>query len=98
MKKFEEKIKENMPTLVVFQHAGKHDSVKVKYLVKELNDQFGKEVAIERVDTTFNGNIKEHFKLQEYPTWILFRKGEELMRESGEKTIADLIDMVKRGL
>ena len=98
MKTLQEKIKEKIPTLVVFQHAGNTEAVDTENLIEELRKEFGERAAIVRVDASFNGNVKEHFKLKEYPTWILYKEGEELMRESGHKTLGDLTDMVKRAL
>ena len=96
MKSLVEKIREKMPTLVVFQHAGNQDAVDVKDLIKELDDKYGERVSIVRVDASHNGQYKEEYKLTEYPTYIIYREGQELMRESGKKTIADLEDMIAR--
>lgn len=98
MKSLEAKIKGAVPTLVVFQHAGNQNAVDVKYLINELRAQYGDRVNIERVDASYNGNIKVSYKLKEYPTWILYKEGEELMRESGHKTEAQLADMIQRAL
>lgn len=98
MKKFEEKIRASIPTVVVFQHAGKQDAVEVKYLLKELKSEFGDSVNIERVDASYNGEYKVRYKLQEYPTYILFKEGDELMRESGKKKLSQLEDMIKTAL
>ncbi len=98
MKSFEKKIKEAIPTVVVFQHAGNQDAVEVKYLLQELKSEFADRVNIERVDASYNGQYKVHYKLEEYPTYILFKEGDELMRESGKKTLAQLEDMIKTAL
>lgn len=98
MKSFVEKIKESVPTLVVFQHAGNQDAVEVKYLIQELKSKFADRANIERVDASYNGEYKVHYKLEEYPTYILFKEGQELMRESGKKTAAQLEEMIQRGL
>ena len=98
MKTFEEKIKASVPTLVVFQHAGNQDAVEVKYLIQDLRAKYGDKANIERVDSSYNGQIKVRYKLEEYPTWILFKEGQELMRESGHKTAGQLEDMLQRAL
>ncbi|MDE6073242.1 MAG: thioredoxin family protein [Muribaculaceae bacterium] len=49
-------------------------------------------------DTTHNGQLKVDYKIKEYPTWILYKEGQELMRESGRKTVAQLEDMIVRAL
>ena len=98
MKSLERKIMGDEPTLAVFQHAGNQDAVEVKYLLDTLRAKYGDKVKIERVDASYDGNIKVSYKLHEYPTWIIYKKGEELMRESGHKTEAQLVDMIERVL
>ena len=98
MKTFVEKIKESIPTLVVFQHVGQHDAVEVKYLTEELRAKYGDKANVVRVDASYNGKYKVEYKLEEYPTWILYKEGQELMREAGKKNIAALEDMIERAL
>lgn len=98
MERFEKVIKEKIPTLVIFEHAGKQDSVKVKYLADELSVKFGDSARIQRVDTTHGGNTIEQYHLRDYPTYVLYKEGEELMRESGKKSVAELEEMIQRAL
>lgn len=98
MKTLVEKINEKIPTLVVFQHVGEQDAVDVKYLIKELQAKYGQKACVISVDASYNGQYKEWYKLHEYPTYILFKEGQELMRESGKKTQVQLEDMVNRAL
>ncbi len=98
MKTLLEKIKEKIPTMVVFMHAGNQDAVEVKYLVEELTEKYKNRAAVARVDASYNGSYKVNFKLKEYPTYIVYKDGQELMRESGKKTIAQLSDMIDRAL
>lgn len=96
MKSLVETIKESVPSLVVFQHAGNQDAVEVKYLLEELRAKYGAKANIIRVDASYNGEYKVEYKLNEYPTFIMFKEGQELMRESGRKTLAELEDMLTR--
>lgn len=98
MKSFVEKIKESVPTLVVFRHDGYKDSEKVNELIENLRVKFDGRANIEPVDCSHNGEMKVHYKLQEYPTYILFKEGQELMRESGEKSEAKLTEMIRTAL
>ncbi|MDE6832148.1 MAG: hypothetical protein K2J07_05395, partial [Muribaculaceae bacterium] len=86
------------PTLVVFQHADNKEADNVENLLGSLRAQYGDRVNIEQVDATHDGNIKVSYKLHEYPTWIIYKQGEELMRVSGHKSEADLVDMIKRAM
>lgn len=98
MKHFEEVIGESKPTLAVFMHAAEHNAVDLKYLVAELQKQYGDKANIARVDTSFNRKMIEKFRLNTYPTWILFKEGQELMRESGNKTVTQLGELIERAL
>ncbi|MDE7381858.1 MAG: hypothetical protein K2N03_07020 [Muribaculaceae bacterium] len=98
MKKYEEILDSTVPTLVVFEHAGKHNSVDVKYLMQELGVKYEDKLQLKRIDCSYNGKWKARYGFKDYPTWILFKEGQELMRESGEKSIAKLEEMVGRAL
>lgn len=96
MKKIEETIKESTPTLLVFTHEGKQDDGEVTHLIDEIRNHYKDTINILAIDTTRDGKMSERFHVMDYPTYILFKKGEELMRESGRKSIGQLEDMVKR--
>ncbi|MDE6380248.1 MAG: thioredoxin family protein [Muribaculaceae bacterium] len=97
MKTFDKVIKESKPTLVVFMHPGNQDAVEIKYLLKEVDAKFAGKANTARVDDT-HGQLKMEYRLNEYPTYILFKEGQELMRESGKKTEAELEEMIQRAL
>lgn len=93
---FEEEIKESTPTLVVFLHAAGQDAVEVKYLSEELKKKYAGKANVQRVDSSFDHQIADKFRITEYPTWVLFKEGQELMRESGRKTVDELSSLVER--
>lgn len=95
---FEETIKKSTPTLIVFISAAGQDAVEVKYLVEELQAKYAGKVNIQRVDVSFNHKIAEKYRIHEYPTWVLFKEGEELMRESNRKTVNELSQLIERAL
>lgn len=95
---FKETIKRATPSLIVFVRAAGQSAVDVKYLENELKAKYGDKVNIQRVDVSFNHHIADEYRFNEYPTWILFKEGQELMRESGCKTATELSEMVDRAL
>ena len=97
MKTFQSRIDEGIPSLAVFLHAGLHDATKIKRLAEELREKYGDRINILRVDASYDHRLKRQYNILKYPTWILFKKGEELMRETGEKTIGQLTELVERG-
>ena len=98
MKSYKKAIEEKIPTMLVFEHAAMNDAVAVHYLVRELKEKYAGKAHIIPVDASYNGQYKVDYKLKEYPTNIVYKEGEELMRESGDKTIAALSDMIERAL
>lgn len=97
MKTLKETIRESKPTLVVFMHPGSQDAVEIKYLIEEVKKNFADKASTARVDDT-HGQYKVEYRLDEYPTYILFKEGQELMRESGKKTASELIEMIQRAI
>ncbi len=97
MKTFDKAIKESKPSLVIFLHHGVQDVVDVKYLTDDLKSKYADKANIVRADDPY-GKLKVEYKLEEYPTYILFKEGQELMRESGKKTETELEEMIQRGL
>ena len=97
MKTFEETIKESIPTLVVFMHPGSQNAVDVKYLTEEVKAKYEGKANVKRVDDA-HGKLKEKYRLEEYPTYVVFKEGQELMRESGNKTVAQLTEMIERSI
>lgn len=95
---FEQIIKESTPTLVVFLHAAGQDAVEVKYLAEELERKYAGKANIKRVDSSFNHHVADKYRITDYPTWVLFKQGEELMRESGKKTVNELSELIERAL
>lgn len=98
MKKIEEVLAESTPTVMVFEHVGGQNSSEVHYLVKELKDEFAGGVNFLKIDDSFNGKMKERYHITEYPTYILFKEGQELSRKSGDKSVAELEEMIKTAL
>lgn len=98
MKTFESRINEGIPSLAVFMHAGSQDAVEIKYLAEGLRKHFGDRLNLLRVDASYDHRLKHQYDILIYPTWILFKDGQELQRETGHKTLADLIAMANRAL
>lgn len=96
MLKFESRINEGIPSLVVFIHAASQNAVDIKYLAEGLRKHFGERINIMRVDASYDHRLKHQYNILHYPTWVLFKDGQELQRETGVKTLQELIDMVDR--
>lgn len=98
MKKFERIIRETVPTLVVFEKVGSQNASRTKHLLDDLRNSFADKAKIISVDASYDGDVKVKYNLQEFPTWVIFKEGQELMRDSGNKSQSDLEEMVKRAV
>lgn len=98
MKTLEKLIRRDEPTLVVFYKRTEGDTDKMKSNVEALRKEFGDKFEVLEYDCTENGQPKEKYRFLEYPTYILFEQGGELMRLSGDTKPGDIIDMVRRAI
>lgn len=98
MKTLQETIKEKTPTLVAFIHEGKEDEGEIKALTEELRKKYAGKANIVDFANPFNNRISQDFRITSYPCYILFKEGQELMRESGKKTVTQLSELIERGL
>lgn len=96
MKTFEEVISETTPSLVVFIHAGQQNAVDIKYDMEEIRKKYGNKLNVLRVDSSYDHRVAKKYSLSQFPTYVLIKQGEELMRESGKKTVTELSDMIDR--
>lgn len=96
MKTFKEVIEGVTPSLVVFIHAGQQNAVDIKYNIMELRKKYDGRVNILRVDSSYDQRVAQNYSLSHFPTYVLIKQGEELMRESGKKTVTELSDMIDR--
>lgn len=95
-KTFEEVIKESTPSLVVFFHAGEEKDPEIEKNINELHEKYGNRINILRVNESYDQRIAQNYSLSHYPTYILIKEGEELMRESGHKNAGQLSEMIDR--
>lgn len=54
------------------------------------------EASIFQVDGDKNEAMTEEYKVRSYPTFILFKDGQQVWRDSGRKSYSELKDMMDR--
>lgn len=96
MKTLKEAIGESKPSLVVFIHSGQQTDDEINRNLDELREKYGDRVNVIRVDASYDQRVKRDYKLGTFPTYVLFKEGEELMRESGDKSIGELEELISR--
>lgn len=98
MKTFKETVDGKTPTLVVFIHSGHDGEADLNLLLEQLRDKYDGRANVLRVDASFDKHIAKDFRLSTTPTYVLMKEGQELMRESGTKTLAELSELIERGM
>lgn len=98
MKTLKKVISEKKPSVIVFIHAGQQDAVDIKYDMEGLQKKYGDKLNVLRVDASYDPRVARDYRLTAFPTYVLVKEGQELMRESGRKTVAELSEMVDRAI
>lgn len=96
MKTFEEVISGNVPSLVVFINSGETGDNGVNDVIEEIRSKYGERVNVLRVNGSYDHRLAHQYDIHTYPTYILLKEGEELMRESGKKSVAELSALIER--
>ncbi|WP_047419910.1 thioredoxin [Cellulophaga sp. Hel_I_12] len=64
-------------------------------ILKQVKDEMGDAIKIIKIDVDKNQSTASKFQVRGVPTLILFKKGEQLWRQSGVLQKNDLINVVK---
>lgn len=97
MAKFGDLIDHKVPVLIEFYEIGPKSSSSDSDL-KTVAEHFKKKAKIVRVDIDKNIQLSEALKIQQIPTWILYKNGEMVWRESGALKSQYLIEHIEKHL
>lgn len=89
-------LKEEKPTLVEFYADWCPHCRRMKPIVDELRPIVSHKVNIIQIEGDDNPGLMDEYRVNSYPTWLLFKDGEEVWRDGGEKPLGDLRDMIDR--
>lgn len=64
--------------------------------LKKLADQHGDSLRVLKVDVDKNPQAAMHYEVRGVPTLILFRKGQQLWRQSGAMSAAQLTAVIRQ--
>ncbi len=87
MGKFNEIIQSETPTLVDFFATWCGPCKTMQPILDQLKSDLGESLRIIKIDIDKNQAIAEKFKVKGVPTFVLFKKGEILWRQSGAMTL-----------
>ncbi len=88
---FEKCLSSGKPVLLAFLHAGRQDAVEVKYIIKDLRKKYGDKAEFLMVDGSYNHALARKYKIDTYPSWVLFKDGKEVWNAGGIKSF-DAVD------
>lgn len=83
MKKFDDLIKSPIPVLVDFTAQWCGPCKAMKPILEDVKKQLGDRVRIIKIDVDQFGKLAEQYRVQSVPTFILFKNGDKLWRQSG---------------
>jgi thioredoxin 1 len=83
MGKFSDIVKSETPTLVDFYATWCGPCKMMAPVLEQLKDQMGSKVRVLKIDVDKNQEVADKFKIRGVPTFIVFKSGEILWRQSG---------------
>ncbi len=94
--KLQEAIDGTRPVLVEFYADWCPHCQRMMPVVEQLKTEIGDKAAVFQIDGDKAPDLMRKYHARVYPTWIIFKDGEETWRDSGEKPLSELKDIVDK--
>ena len=98
MGKFNDIVKSSTPTLVDFHATWCGPCQAMHPVMDRLKNEMGSQVRILKIDVDKNPDVANKFKVRGVPTFVLFKNGEILWRQSGGMDINTLKSRIKAAI
>jgi len=95
MSKFSEIINQEKPVLVDFFAEWCGPCKTMSPILKEVKDVLGDEISIIKIDVDKNQSLAAKYQVRGVPTFILYKAGKEVWKQSGAVQKNDLIKIIK---
>lgn len=96
MSSFTEIINQNRPVLVDFFAEWCGPCKMMSPILKEVKAELNDEVSILKIDVDKNQNLAAKFQVRGVPTFVLFKEGKQVWRQSAMLQKKDLISVIKQ--
>lgn len=94
MSSFSELINQEKPVLIDFIADWCGPCKTMAPILKQVKDSLGDRVSILKIDVDKNQNLAAKYQVRGVPTFILFRKGKQIWRQSGVVQKDELINII----
>lgn len=98
MGKFSDIVKSDTPTLVDFFATWCGPCQAMSPVLDKLKAEMGSQVRVLKIDVDKNQEVAAKFKVRGVPTFVLFKKGEILWRQSGGMDLSALKNKIKSSI
>lgn len=98
MSKFQEIVKSETPTLVDFYATWCGPCQAMMPVLEQVKNKLGSQIRILKIDVDKNIDIAEKFKVRGVPTFVLFKNGEIIWRQSGGMDYNTFLNKIKASL
>ncbi len=98
MGKFSDIVKSDIPTLVDFFATWCGPCQAMSPVLDKLKAEMGSQVRVLKIDVDKNQEVAAKFKVRGVPTFVLFKKGEILWRQSGGMDLSTLKNKIKSSI
>jgi len=94
MSNFSEIINQNKPVLVDFFAEWCGPCKMMAPILKEVKDSLGDKVAILKIDVDKNPSVAAKYQVRGVPTFVLYKEGKQVWRQSGMINKSDLEKLI----
>lgn len=94
MSNFSEMIHQSKPVLVDFFAAWCGPCKMMAPVLKELKDDLGERVSILKIDVDKNQSLASKYQVRGVPTFVLYKEGKQVWRQSGMIQKKELIQLI----
>jgi thioredoxin 1 len=96
MENFKKATNKEIPVLVDFHATWCGPCKTLAPILQDVKSEMGDKISILKIDVDKNQDLANHFQVRGVPTLILFKKGENVWRQSGVLSKKEIIDVVNK--